>query len=100
VVEFSYALHILSISRNRIHVEILRPGFQTSDNFLQGPGGVWCDVDMMEILYFSALDQVLKNSTIQRLWMTRVQVIRALVQDLRCFFALLFNRSYGMTYLV
>ena len=61
MVEFSYALHILSTGRNKIHVEILHPGFQTSGNFLQGPGGVWCDVDMVEILYFSALDPVPKE---------------------------------------
>jgi hypothetical protein len=62
----------------------------------QGPGGVWCDVDVVEFSYFGAPEPVPKE-----------QHYTEIVDDLRggdpCigsgsqvfFFALLFNVSYG-----
>lgn len=67
----------------------------------QGPGGVWCDVDVVEFSYFGAPEPVPKE-----------QHYTEIVDDLRggdpCigsgsqvfFFALLFNVSYGNNHLV
>ncbi|KAG6392099.1 hypothetical protein SASPL_146308 [Salvia splendens] len=79
---------ILVFVSRKVHKQWLTP-LQCLPTALEGPGGIWCDVDVLEFSYFGARQSLnLKNNYILRLLMICVGVIPVLVLALRYTYSL------------